>query len=179
MGTPRRPLRTPATIRPVLRSSPRRYQPPAPAMTAPRSAATATICTIRRARDFMDSQYQTVPRNQDSRSGWAPRIAIMGPDRDHIYGQPRQRQPLWATGTTGRRRRGRARRAWGAMRGPPRPAHTRAPRGPGPCPGRPPAGGSRPTGAAYGRTRARGFRHARARATTPGPTREPRHAGAG
>src|SRR5436309_5766626 len=92
MGTPRRPLRTPATIRPVLRSSPRRYQPPAPAMTTPSSAATATICTIRRARDFMDSQYQTVPRNQDSRSGWAPRIAIMGPDRDHIY--------IWATETT-------------------------------------------------------------------------------
>src|SRR5438034_6148755 len=100
MVTPRRPLRTPATIRPVLGSAPRRYQPPAPAMTAPSSAATATICTIRRARDFMDSQYQTVPRNQDSRSGWAPRIAFMGPDRDHIYGQPRQRPPLWATGTT-------------------------------------------------------------------------------
>src|SRR5438445_144651 len=101
MGTPRRPLRTPATIRPVLRSSPRRYQPPAPAMTAPSSAATATICTIRRARDFMGSQYQTVPRNQDSRSGWAPRIAIMGPtatiymgsrDNDSLSGRRERRR---------------------------------------------------------------------------------------
>src|SRR6266568_3158129 len=110
MGTPRRPLRTPATIRPVLRSSPRRYQPPTPAMTTPSSAATATICTIRRARGFMDSQYQTVPRNQDSRSGGAPHIAIMGPDRDHIYGQPRYMGNRDNDRLSGRRERRRGER---------------------------------------------------------------------
>jgi len=49
----------------------------------------------------MDSQYQTVPRNQDSRSGWAPRIAIMGPtatiymgsrDNDSLSGRRERRR---------------------------------------------------------------------------------------
>src|SRR5262249_33519220 len=66
IGTPSAPLRAPATIRPVRRSSPSRYQPPARAMMAPSSAAATTISATRRARGFMASQYQTAGRVQDS-----------------------------------------------------------------------------------------------------------------